>query len=228
MSKKKALIVVSLCALALLSAAIVLPGCAKKQDAAQATSDTQGRPTRVTAYEVVGFCKPAANKWQDSNWMIQVRDGDQDGLGRDGKAKIWEVYFFSPTPEESTQLLVEYNRGYVWPSAPTANKGGDDGRAIYAKGKPPDFRVDSPEVYTVGLRNGGGDYLDAHPDAQVHAALRCKADYDAISETMPAPKYKWVWDVTYRVPQAGAETLHIYVDGMNGDFIAKELKKPPA
>ena len=44
---------------------------------------------------------------------------------------------------------------------------------------------------------------------------------------MPAPKYKWVWDLSYREPVVGSEMLRVYVDGMNGDFIGKELLKPP-
>jgi hypothetical protein len=189
------------------------------------TGEAEGRPESVTAYQVVQLTKPAATKWQSQNWMVQLRDGDPDGVARDGKAKIWEVYYFSPRPEEDSQLLVIYNRGNVWPQTPGANKGGDQGLEIYRKGKPQDFRVDSGEAYRVALRNGGGDFLDSHAGAQVHLTLRCKADYDAIGEAMPAPKYKWIWDVAYRVPVQGSEVLHVLVDGMNGDFITKELKQ---
>jgi len=224
MNMKKAFVVAAACALSIILLSVFLPGCGKKQTVTEGT-DTEGRPQKVTAYEAVQYCKPAANKWQSNNWMIQVRDGDPDGIGRDGKGKIWEVYFFSPTPEEDNQLLVQYNRGYVWPSAPTRNKGGDNGTTVYTKEKPKDFRVDSPEAYTVGQRNGGGEYSDAHPDSIAHVTLRCKADYDSVAEKMPAPKYKWIWDVYYRQPQIGAESLHVYVDGMTGEFIAKETKK---
>ena len=188
---------------------------------------TGGRPESVTAYQAVQYTKPAANKWQANNWMVQVRDGDPDGIGKDGKAKIWEVYYFSPTPEEDAQIFIIYNRGNIWPNAPGNPKGGDDGLKAYKKDKPVDFRVDSPEAIEVAYRNGGGEYKDAHPDARPNAILRCKADYTAVGETMPSPKYKWIWDVNYREPVAGAEVLRIYIDGMNGDFITKELQKTP-
>lgn len=182
----------------------------------------------VTAYDAVQYTKPAANKWYSENWMVMVKDGDPDGIARDGKAKVWEVYFFSPTPEEKCQFMVIYNRGNVWPNVPTKNKGGDDGQSIYKKNKPPDFRVDSSEAYTVAARNGGSEFMDAHPDAQASVTLRCKADYNAVGEEMPAPKYKWIWDVSFSEPKIDSEILHLYVDGMNGDFISKELQKPPA
>jgi hypothetical protein len=188
---------------------------------------TEGRPESVTAFEAVQYCQPAADKWEPDNWMIQVMDGDPDGLARDGRAKIWEVYFFSPTPVENAQMFVIYNRGNVWPNAPGDPKGGEKGVEVYRKTKPPAFRVDSGEAYEVARRNGGADYVAAHPDARAGAALRCKADYDAVGEKLPAPKYKWIWDVTFREPRAGAEELHILVDGMNGDFITKELKTTP-
>lgn len=206
---------------------LVLAGCGEEKDDAT-NNGTEGRPERVTAYEAVEYTKPAADKWQQKNWMIQVRDGDPDGIGRDGKASIWEVYYFSPRPEEDAQMFVIYNRGNVWPNAPGKNKGGDEGRDIYRENEPSDFRVDSPEAYTVALRNGGGEYMDAHPDPEPHVTLRCKTDYDAVGGEMPAPKYEWIWDVYYREPRAGSEVLHIYVDGMNGDFITTELVQPPS
>ena len=227
MRKMKAFAALSLCVLVVALAALGLQGCGKDSEV-NPVDDTGGRPEKVTAYDAVRFTQPAADRWQDQNWMIQVRDGDADGIGRDGKGKIWEVYYFSPTPEERSQFLVIYNRGRIWPGVPTRNKGSDEGQDVYAKNKPPGFRVDSSEAYTVGLRNGGGEFLDAHPDSQVHVTLRCRADYEAIGEKMPAPKYKWIWDVSYREPRVGTEILHVYVDGMNGDFISKELQKPPS
>jgi len=217
--------VVLISVLCVLLALVMASGCgSNKKDVV--TDETGGRPEAVTAYEAAKYTKAAANKWQSKNWVIEMRDDDPDGLNRVGKSKIWEVYFFSPTPEENSQMFVIYNRGNVWPNAPGGNKGSDKGRKIYRENKPEDFRVDSPEAYNVALRNGGGDFLDAHPDANVHAVLRCKADYDALAEAMPAPKYKWIWDVVYREPRIGAEVLHVMVDGMNGDFITKELKTP--
>lgn len=191
------------------------------------TDTTEGRPASVTAYQAVEYCKPPADKWQSNNWMIQTRELDPDGLDKEGKAKIWEVYFFSPTPEVNSQMFVQYNRGNVWPNAPGVPKGGEEGRETYRKEKPGNFRVDSPEAMTVARANGGGEYLDAHPDAKVHATLRCKADYDAINEEMPAPKYKWIWDIAYRQPGVGSDVLHVLVDAMSGDYITKTTQTPP-
>jgi len=219
--------VVAICALLALPALLFIQGCGKTTK--QSSGDnTQGRPESVTAYDAVQYTKPAAKKWYSENWMVMVKDGDPDGIARTGKAKVWEVYFFSPTPEEKCQFMVIYNRGNVWPNVPTKNKGGDDGQSIYKKNKPPDFRVDSNEAYTVAARNGGSEFMDAHPDAQASVTLRCKADYNAVGEEMPAPKYKWIWDVSFSEPKIDSEILHLYVDGMNGDFISKELQKPPA
>lgn len=220
MLKKSVVVVVVLAVLALV---FTLPGCGKKET----TSDsTEGRPEKVTAYEAVQYTRPKADKWQSENWVIQVREGDPGGLGRDGKARIWTVYFFSPTPEENSQMQVMYNRGNVWPSAPGKNKGGDEGRETYKKTRPPDFRVDSPEAYNAGVRNGGGEFMDAHADTKVGAVLRCKADYDSVGDKMPAPKYKWIWEVTFGEPAQASEALRVMVDGMNGDFITKENVKP--
>jgi hypothetical protein len=69
--------------------------------------------------------------------------------------------------------------------------------------------------------------MDSHPDTLVRVVLRCKADYEAVGDEMPAPKYKWIWDVSFEEPKAAGEILHVYVDGMNGDFITKEVEKPP-
>lgn len=220
------LLALSLATMMIAAAVIGIVGCGDDGDENKRT-DTEGRPESVTAYEAVQYTKPAADKWQDENWMIQVKDGDPDGIGEDGKGKIWEVYYFSPTPEEKPQLFIIYNRGRVWPNVPTRNKGGDEGRKTYVKNEPPDFRVDSNEAYSVAFRNGGSEFLEARPDALAHVALRAKADYDAIGEKMPAPKYKWIWDVSFREPKAASEVLHVYVDGMNGDFISKELVTPP-
>lgn len=209
-------------AAATLMLAALAAGCGG--NAEEVADPTEGRPESVTAFEAVEYTQPAADKWQSKNWMIQVRSSDPDGLGADGKAKIWEVFFFSPTPEQSGQMFVIYNRGNVWPNAPGQVKGAEKGFEAYAKGKPPGFRVNSGEALTVARRNGGGEFMDSHPEAKANAALRCKADYDAVAEQLPAPKYKWIWDVTFREPRAGAEELHVLVDGMNGDFITKELK----
>ena len=218
---------VAIWALIALPITLLAQGCGKKTDKSSG-DDTKGRPESVTAYDAVQYTKPAADKWYDENWMIQVRDGEPDGISRDGKAKVWEVFYFSPTPEEKSQFLVLYNRGHVWPSIPTTSKGGDDGQAVFKKRKPPDFRVDSPEAYTVAVRNGGGEFLDAHPDAQASVKLRCRADYEAVGDKMPGPKYKWIWDVSLAEPKIDSEVLHLYIDGMNGDFITKEVQKPPA
>lgn len=188
--------------------------------------EAAGRPESVTAYEAVQYTRPAADKWQKNNWVIQVRDGDPDGVTRDGKAKVWEVYYFSPRPEENSRMLVIYNRGNVWPNTPGKSRGGEEGQEIYRKGEPKDFRVDSAEAYTVAVRNGGGEYLDAHPDARVNVTLRCRADYDAIKQEMPAPRYKWIWTVSFTEPDTGSAALDVLVDGMNGDFISKEEKEP--
>jgi len=198
-----------------------LSGCGTSK--AKPEDPTEGRPSSVSAYEAIQYTKPVADKWQPRNWMIQVRSGDPDGLGKDGKSKIWEVYFFSPVPEQDAQMFVIYNRGNVWPNAPGIPKGGDNGLAVYRKEKPPDFRVDSGEALQVANQNGGGTYLDSHPDAKADAALRCKADYDAVGEKMPGSKYDWIWDVSYREPRPGAEVLHVLIDGMNGDFITKNV-----
>ena len=206
---------------------LVVSGCGKKKSVTT-SDDTEGRPERVTAYEAMQYCKPAADKWEKQNWVIQIRDGDPDGINRAGKGRIWEVYFFSPHPEERNVLFVIYNRGHVWPNAPVECRGGDKGREVYRQNKPKQFLVDSSEANAIGVRNGGGEYLDSHPDTHVHVALRCKADYEAVEEAMPAPKYKWIWDVSYREPRVDSEILHVMIDGMNGDFITKETQEPPS
>lgn len=205
--------------------ALAVAGCGEEEGDDDLT---EGRPESVTAYQAAQYTRPKADKWQEENWVIQVRDGDPDGVDKQGKAKIWEVYYFSPRPEEDSQMFVIYNRGNVWPNDPTKNKGGEEGRKTYQENEPQDFRVDSPEAVNVALRNGGGEYLDGHPDAETHVVLRCKADYDAVGEDMPAPKYKWIWDVYYKEPKIGAEVLHVYIDGMNGEYITKELETPPS
>ncbi|MCJ7744829.1 MAG: hypothetical protein MUP40_00880 [Actinobacteria bacterium] len=204
---------------------LMLPGCGKKKVVTR-SDDTEGRPEWVTAYEAMQYCKPAADKWEKRNWVTQIRDGDPDGINKAGRGRIWEVYFFSPRPEEHSELFVIYNRGHVWPNAPVECRGGDKGLETYRQNKPKPFLVDSGEAYAVGLRNGGGEYLDSRADAQVHAVLRCKADYDAVGAAMPAPNYKWIWDVTYREPRVDSEILHVMVDGMNGEFITRETQKP--
>jgi hypothetical protein len=206
---------------------LLVQGCGQKEETTQ-VDDTQGRPESVTAFEAVEYTKPAAKKWYEDSWTIRVKSGDPDGITSAGKAKVWEVYFFSPTPEEECQLYVIYNRGRVWPSVPTRNKGGVDGKAAYKKNKPPEFRVDSNEAYAVAVRNGGGDFKDAHQDTRTNVFLRCKGDYEASGSKMPAPKYEWIWDVSFSEPKLNSEILHIYVDGMNGDYITKEVQKPPA
>ncbi len=212
-----------LCIAAALAVTVCAAGCGDRSEDSKDT--TGGRPEYVTAYQAVQYTKPAADKWQDKNWMIRVEDGDPDGIGKDGKARIWEVYYFSPTPEENSQLFVIYNRGNIWPNAPTPARGGDSGLTVYRKNRPVDFRVDSPEAVEVARRNGGGEYQAAHRDARPGAVLRCKADYTAVNETMPGPKYKWIWDVNYRERRAGSEVYRVFIDGMNGDFITKETQK---
>ena len=154
--------------------------------------------------------------------MIQTRSADPDGISKDGKSKIWEVYYFTPTPESGNQMFVIYNRGNVWPNAPSDSKGSDKGLDTYRQNKPPDFRVDSGEAYQVASQNGGGDFIDGHPDARANMTLRCKADYDAIGEKTPSSKYQWIWDVSFKEPKVGADELHVLVDGMTGDFISKD------
>ncbi len=223
MRRSRLLAIVSFVAVTAL--ALSMAGCSGSKE--KPDDPTGGRPEAVTAYDAVQYTRPAAQKWQSVNWMIEVRDGDPDGLSRDGTAKIWEVYYFSPTPEERPLMFVIYNRGNIWPNSPGIQKGGDTGLKTYRKEKPDSFRVDSPEAIEVARRNGGGEYKDSHPEAIASGVLRCRADYIAVGETMPSPKYKWIWDISYREPRAGAEVLHIYIDGMNGDFITKELKKTP-
>lgn len=200
----------------------VLAGCGTKKTTGDGSG---GRPESVTAFEASQYTKPIAGKWQGDSWVIMMRSGDPDGVSREGKSKIWETYYFSPKPEEDSQEMIIYNRGNIWPMAPGQCKGGDKGRDIYKKDKPQDFRVDSGEAYTVAQRNGGGDFLDQHKDAEVEAVIRCKADYDAVGQDMPAPKYKWIWTISYRTPGLNGDVLDVSVDAMNGDYITKELKK---
>jgi hypothetical protein len=195
-----------------------LPGCGSKT---ASSSDTSGKPEAVTGFEAMQYTKPVASKWQGDNWVIMMRSGDSEGMTREGKAKIWEVYYFSPTPEQDSQEMIIYNRGNIWPMAPGVAKGGDQGQTAYKKDKPPDLRVDSGEAYTVAQRNGGGDFIDQHADAKVEAVLRCKADYAAVSQDMPAPKYQWIWAINYRTPTLQGPMLEVDIDGMNGDFITK-------
>src|SRR5665647_441531 len=168
MRKTRLFAAVALLAIAL-AAAAVLAGCGTKSD--DVTDTTQGRPESVTAYEAGQYTKPPADKWQATNWMIQTRSADPDGISRDGKAKIWEVYYFAPGPEQGNQMFVIYNRGNVWPNAPSDAKGADKGLDTYRKNKPPAFRVDSGEAYQVARQNGGGDFMDAHPDARANICL---------------------------------------------------------
>lgn len=225
MRRRIALKAVAFCILLALPVSLFALGCGGG-NGDSAGDDTEGRPESVTAYEAVQYTKPAADKWYEPNWMVMMKDGSPDGIDRNGKAKVWDVFYFSPTPQEKTQLQVIYNRGHVWPGVPTMNDGGEEGRTFFRKNRPPEFRVDSSEAYAVAVRNGGGDFMDARPDTQVRAVLRCKADYQAVGDEMPAPKYKWIWDVYFAEPRIDSEVLHIYVDGMNGDFITKEVKQP--
>ncbi|MBN2169381.1 MAG: hypothetical protein JW738_09065 [Actinobacteria bacterium] len=216
---------VVLIAALLLGLLIILPGCGCGDE--KITDDNSGgNPEYVTAYQAVEYTREKATKWQKENWVIRLSDGDPDGVNRQGKARIWVVYYFSPRPELKPQYQIQYNRGNIFPSAPTTNRGGDDGRKIYKENEPENFRVDSPEAYKVAIKNGGGEFLDNHSDAVVHAELRCKADYLAINEKMPAPKYKWIWDVSFREPSPNVEILHVLIDGMNGEFITTEIEKP--
>ncbi|MBN1288984.1 MAG: hypothetical protein JXA49_05030 [Actinobacteria bacterium] len=214
-----------LIAAVLLGLLFFLPGCGC-DDEKISDDNSSGNPEFVTAYQAVEYTKEKATKWQKENWIIRLSDGDPDGINRQGKARIWVVYYFSPRPELKPQYQIQYNRGNIFPSAPAANRGGDDGRKIYIENEPGDFRVDSPEAYQVAIKNGGGEFLDNHTDAVVHAELRCKADYLAIDEKMPAPKYKWIWDISFKEPRANVEILHVLVDGMNGEFITTEIQKP--
>jgi len=220
---RRTLALTALLLVAAVAAALVIAGCGG--EAEDESGATQDRPESVTAYQAVQYTEAAADKWQKKNWVVQVRDGDPDGVTREGKAKIWEVYYFSPRPEVNSRMLVIYNRGNVWPNTPGRSRGGEEGQEVYRKNEPKSFRVDSGEACTVALRNGGGDYMDAHPDGRVSVALRCRADYDAIKQEMPAPKYKWIWTVTYSSPDPAAPRLEVYVDGMNADFISKEEKQ---
>ncbi len=184
-------------------------------------SEKEERPESVTAFQAVEYTEPAADKWQKKNWVIFLRDGDPEGVSSDGKARIWEVYYFSPRPEVNSQMLVIYNRGNVWPNKPIRNRGGEEGRDIYRKNKPGRFRVDSAEAYRVAYRNGGAGFMRSTPDAKVSVILRCKADYEAVGEDMPAKDYKWIWTVVFTEPKTGGRTLKVLIDGMTGDYITK-------
>lgn len=208
----------------LLGLVFLLPGCGcDKEDSTTLSSDN---PEYVTAYQAVEYTKPKADKWQDDNWVIRLNDGDPDGINGDGKSRIWVIYYFSPRPELKPQYQLQYNRGNIFTTAPATNRGRDEGRKIYIENEPEDFRVDSPEAYKVAIKNGGGEYLDNHSDAVVHAELRCRADYLAIDEKLPAPKYRWIWDVSFKEPVSNSETFHVLVDGMSGEFITTEIQQP--
>ncbi len=215
--------IIGLAILALLAGTFVFlacAGCGKEK----VTDENGDLPEICTVYQVIDFTAKAANKWEEKNWVFQARDGDLDGV-TEGKAKVWEAYYFSPRPEEDNQMLVIYNRGNVWPNTPGSVKGGEDGREAYRKEEPPAIRVDSPEAVYVANKNGGSEYLKEHPEAKVHLHLRCKADYTAAGDEMPAPGYKWIYDVYYREREMGSQELHVYVDGMSGDYISKEIEE---
>jgi len=214
--------VIAMLAVSIVFSLSIFPGCGKKEENNQSAIG----PEYVTAYEAIQFCKPKASKWERHNWVVYITEEDPEGLTKEGKARIWVAYFFTPEFEEDNMLMVQYNRGNVWPQTPADCKGGERGRKTYSENEPRNFRVDSPEAYQIAMREGGSEYLKSHPDAKVHAILRCKADYDAVSEEMPAPKYEWIWDIYYRVPLS-LEIFHVYIDGMTGDYITKETNQPP-
>lgn len=202
--------------------ALALPGCGDSGGSGDDASDKGGRPEEVTAYEAVQFCRDAATKWREKNWNIVVKDGAVNGLSEKGKAEVWQVYFFSPTPEINGQYQIQYNRGYIWPSVPSETRGGEEGKKIYTENEPKNFRVDSPEALVIANRNGGKQYLDENEGAKAHASLRCKADYDAVGQSIIAPKSIWIWEITYSVSGSGTGALKVYVDGMTGDFLNRE------
>lgn len=204
---------------------LVFPGCGNGDDGSSDKNESGG-PEFVTAYQAAEYTKAKATKWQNENWVIKIKEGDPDGINRQGKGRIWEVYYFSPRPEEKAQYLIQYNRGNIYLAPPTGVRGGTGGVEIYRKNKPEKFRVDSPEAYQVAIKNGGGDFIEKHTDVIVHVELRCKADYEAAGDQMPAPKYKWIWDVYFKEPVPNAEVFHVLVDGMNGEFITTETEKP--
>lgn len=204
---------------------LAFPGCGDGDDGT--TNDGEnGRPEFVTAYQAVEFTQPKATHWQKENWVIRIKEGDPDGITRQGKARIWEIYYFSPRPEEKAQYMVQYNRGNIFLAPPTSTRGGISGVEAYRKNEPEKFRVDSPEAYQVAVKNGGGDFLEKHTDVIAHVELRSKADYEAAGEQMPGPKYKWIWDVYFKEPVPNAEVFHVLVDGMNGEFITTKIEKP--
>lgn len=188
------------------------------------TREKEGMPESVTAFQAVEYTKPAADKWQERNWVIFVREGDPQGVKPDGRARIWEVYYFSPRPEINSQMLVIYNRGNVWPNKPIRNRGGEEGRDVYRKNRPVRFRVDSGEAYRVAYRNGGAEFTKSEPGTKVSVILRCRADYEAVGEDMPAKDYKWIWTVVFRGPGTSNKTLKVLVDGMTGDYISKSTE----
>jgi len=188
------------------------------------TGREESRPEKVSAFQAVEYTGLAARKWQEKNWVIIVRDGDPEGVSHDGRARIWEVYYFSPRPEINSQMLVIYNRGDVWPNKPIRNRGGEDGRDIYRKNKPTRFRVDSGEAYSVAYRNGGAEFEKNHPDMKTSVILRCKADYEAVGEDMPAKDYKWIWTVVFKEVGGAGKGLKVLVDGMTGDYISKSTE----
>lgn len=215
-------IVVTLCVTGLF---LLFPGCGGNNDGGS-NNGQNGRPEFVTAYQAAEYTQAKATKWQKENWVIKIKEGDPDGINRQGKGRIWEVYYFSPRPEEKAQYLIQYNRGNIFLAPPTGVRGGSDGIETYRDNKPDKFRVDSPEAYQVAIKNGGGDYIDKHTDVVAHVELRCKADFEAAGEQMPAPKYQWIWDVYFKEPVPNAEVFHVLVDGMNGEFITTKTENP--
>ncbi|MBK5093278.1 MAG: hypothetical protein JJE48_07160, partial [Actinobacteria bacterium] len=47
---------------------LLVPGCGNKKVVTK-SDDTEGRPERVTGYEAMQYCEPAADKWEKENWV---------------------------------------------------------------------------------------------------------------------------------------------------------------
>lgn len=152
--------------------------------------------TALSSYQAA---QPVAQQWAADAKLLNARAAWPEGDSFDPEGAAWNFVFFSPGQSATALITVSQNRAQL-----ISNRQIDRRFNIYAT---TGWQIDSPQLLSIVLENGGRDFLDQYGQGKLTLTLETNDQF--------------VWRARLINTDAPA-SLTLHVDPDDGEIIASE------
>jgi len=152
--------------------------------------------TALSSYQVA---LPVAQQWAADAKLLNARAAWPEGDAFDPEAAAWNFVFYSPGQSATALISVSQNQAQL-----ISNRGIEQRLNVYAT---TGWQVDSPQLLSIVMENGGRDFLERHRQGKLTLTLDTND--------------RFVWRARLINTEVPA-SLTVQVDPEDGEIISSE------